>query len=58
MKDNLHFSELNIPLNNLEEPDLDDKEKQELSKKIVLPPVNKLKTMIDDLYSKEKKYVR
>ena len=30
----------------------------ELTKKLVLPPVNKLKHMIDDLYAKEKKYVK
>jgi len=38
--------------------DLDDKERQEFSRKLVLPPLNKLKNMIDQLYVKEKKYVR
>ena len=29
---------------------LDEKERQEFSRKLILPPVNKLKTMIDELY--------
>jgi hypothetical protein len=38
--------------------ELEDKEKIEFSKKLILPSVNKLKNMIDELYSKEKKYVK
>ena len=37
---------------------LDEKERQEFSRKLILPPVNKLKTMIDELYQKEKKYIK
>ena len=37
---------------------LSDQERFELAKKLILPPVSKLKHMIDDLYQKEKKYVK
>ena len=37
---------------------LDEKERQEFRRKLILPPVNKLKTMIDELYQKEKKYIK
>jgi len=37
---------------------LNDQEKQEFARKLMFPPVNKLKNMIDELYQKEKKYVK
>ena len=38
--------------------DLKNEERIEFTKKLTLPPVNKLKHMIDELYTKEKKYVK
>ena len=37
---------------------LSEQERIDLAKRLVLPPVSKLKHMIDDLYQKEKKYVK
>ena len=37
---------------------LNNEERIEFTKKLTLPPVSKLKNMIDDLYTKEKKYVK
>ena len=37
---------------------LSDQERIELTKKLIHPQANKLKHMIDDLYKKEKKYVK
>eukprot|EP00347_Sterkiella_histriomuscorum_P010993 403374156 len=37
---------------------LNEEEKQDFARKLMFPPVNKLKNMINELYQKEKKYVR
>lgn len=37
---------------------LSEQERVDLARRLVLPPVSKLKHMIDDLYNKEKKYVK
>lgn len=37
---------------------LNEQERVDLARRLVLPPVSKLKHMIDDLYLKEKKYVK
>ena len=37
---------------------LSEQERIELTKKLIHPQANKLKHMIDDLYKKEKKYVK
>ena len=38
--------------------EVDDDQRKEYNRKLVLPPVTKLKSMIYELYLKEKKYVK
>ncbi|CDW76398.1 UNKNOWN [Stylonychia lemnae] len=60
-QNNPALGELENEIINLKKSDfmvLNDQEKQEFARKLMFPPVNKLKNMIDELYQKEKKYVK